>query len=79
MAIVPRVTMKGAIRPLVTMKPLTAPPTEPTATATSTAARTPAHSGLPALPRAFMVITPRAPENAASDPTERSMPPPMMT
>ena len=54
MPIVPSVTMKGSIRPKVTIRPLARPQAAPSASATSHARRAPA-CRRPAMPALFMV------------------------
>ena len=72
---VPSVAMKGGTFPAVTMSPLRMPPSVPTASETSIAAMT-AVTGSEILP---MTITAETPDSASSEPTERSIPPAMMT
>ena len=66
-------------RPFVTRRPLAAPPAAPTESATATATATPAGSDRPFAAAAFIASTAREPVKAAREPTERSMPPAVMT
>ena len=79
MAIVPKVTMKGAILPRVIISPLKAPAQAPTTTPT----RTPSPNASASLwtigSSAFMARITSAPVKARTEPTERSMPAEMMT
>jgi hypothetical protein len=68
----PNVTMRGGIRSRVMMSALSPPPATPTPTAASAAAPT----GQPASRHSFPSTTATSPR---SDPTDRSMPPVMMT
>src|SRR5438067_4791477 len=74
---VPRVTMKGSIRPRVTSRPCTTPNAAPSASANATPNSTIVSGAIGWLlpPSAFMatIITPAI--SAAIEPTDRSMPP----
>ena len=76
MPMVPRVTMKGSMRPNVTTRPLARPQAALTATATAMPS---ARVSTPPEPAPFSVriITPAT--RAAMEPTERSSPPPAIT
>ena len=76
---VPSVTMKGSMRPLVMSSPWASPNTAPSATA-RTAPNTTASSGEPSAgPMALMNMITQPAISAAIEPTERSMPPEMIT
>src|SRR6478736_4154873 len=76
---VPSVTMKGSMRPLVIRRPCARPNTAPSTTA-STAPSTTASSGEPSAgPIALMNMITQPAINAAIEPTDRSMPPEMIT
>ena len=67
-----RVTMKAGIPAYATQSPCHAP----TATPTASAASTPAHQGMPSR---MTSTAETAPVSATTDPTDRSMWPPMIT
>src|SRR6478752_1170020 len=76
---VPSVTMKGSMRPLVIRRPCARPNTAPSTTA-STAPSTTASSGEPSAgPIALMNMITQPAISAAIEPTDRSMPPEMIT
>src|SRR5690606_4412621 len=71
-------TMNGSMRPLVIARPLTAPATRPPTTTSATPSRiAPTGDTSPRMAFMNMIIAPA--RNAAIDPTERSMPPAMIT
>src|SRR5690606_16877878 len=76
---VPSVTMNASMRPLVMAMPLAAPATRPPTRTSPTPRRTTPTGGIAPPLTAFMnrIIAPA--RNAAIDPTERSMPPEMIT
>jgi len=76
---VPSVTMKGAIRPLVTSNPFARPQARPARTAHAIAAATAVPCARPASETALSARTASEPTKAAIDPTERSIPPETMT
>ena len=78
-AMVPSVTMKGAILPFVTSSPFARPQASPAKMAQTTAAATAVPSGQPASNEPFSTRMARQPTKAAIEPTERSIPPDTIT
>ena len=76
MPMVPSVTMKGSMRPKVTIRPFARPQAALTAMAASMPSGERAHSPPPRLLR-VRIIMPAV--SAAMEPTERSSPPPAIT
>ena len=76
---VPSVTMKGSMRPLVIKRPCTSPNTAPSTTASSMPTTTAAMGEPSTSAIAFMNRMTEPAISAAMEPTDRSMPPEMMT
>ena len=71
--------MNAGMRPMVTSRPFKSPQAAPRAMPVASPTMTAMTSLPPPSKRAFMVSMPTAAPNAMTAPTERSMPPAMMT
>jgi hypothetical protein len=76
---VPRVTMKGSMRPRVMSRPCASPNAAPSTSAKAIPAATTASGGQPRGSSAFISRIMQPAISAAIEPTDRSMPPEMMT